>query len=438
MNGQIDPSILEDSVWDELDLESIWKSKEADNFFQDIEESPLFFDEINASNSNNTTLQALQSLAYDEQSPEEIVENQIYQAEQSMKRGPPGYITAMEAYNEAIDQAKKIENKELMNLKLSEVYCYRCQLQLTKKNFRSAINDANDSLKYKPNNTKALYRKVRGLMELYKFMDALEELKVAETILGKEEWIDKLRNKSIYCQKLKDKQLEEIEKKRIEKELKEQDVQAKCIQKGYKIGPKIFENLQYDAKMSLEKDSHGKVTINFPMLFLYPEYQQSDSVLGDANNRAPWDKDYIYRPDNIDVWFQEWMVLPYTLNRPKEELIHHFKEQHWVRIDPNMTISTLLSYEKYCIPEAIVLHIVPKKSPYLSNMYKSMTTVPYVMDIDGHIRQIHKCQKCGKYEENGQLYKKCSKCRSVYYCSRDCQVNDWKNHKEHCKAPTYM
>ena len=38
-----------------------------------------------------------------------------------------------------------------------------------------------------------------------------------------------------------------------------------------------------------------------------------------------------------------------------------------------------------------------------------------------------KCGKCGK-----EAFKRCSKCKSVWYCSRDCQVGDWPEHKAKC------
>jgi zinc finger MYND domain-containing protein 10 len=38
-----------------------------------------------------------------------------------------------------------------------------------------------------------------------------------------------------------------------------------------------------------------------------------------------------------------------------------------------------------------------------------------------------KCKKCEK-----QAFKRCSKCKSVWYCSRECQVADWPVHKEAC------
>ena len=31
------------------------------------------------------------------------------------------------------------------------------------------------------------------------------------------------------------------------------------------------------------------------------------------------------------------------------------------------------------------------------------------------------------------LYR-CSRCKCISYCSKDCQVKDWKNHKAFCVA----
>lgn len=38
------------------------------------------------------------------------------------------------------------------------------------------------------------------------------------------------------------------------------------------------------------------------------------------------------------------------------------------------------------------------------------------------------CNKCGKMIN----LKLCSRCRSVFYCSVDCQRSDWKLHKKNC------
>ena len=42
------------------------------------------------------------------------------------------------------------------------------------------------------------------------------------------------------------------------------------------------------------------------------------------------------------------------------------------------------------------------------------------------------CHACQKAAQDTTL-KKCSRCKKVKYCSKECQVKDWKNHKKHCR-----
>jgi hypothetical protein len=44
------------------------------------------------------------------------------------------------------------------------------------------------------------------------------------------------------------------------------------------------------------------------------------------------------------------------------------------------------------------------------------------------------CKHCEKIETlDGAKHMKCQRCKLTYYCSRDCQVADWKSHKKLCK-----
>eukprot|EP00580_Thalassiosira_gravida_P009865 CAMPEP_0201647910 /NCGR_PEP_ID=MMETSP0493-20130528/36658_1 /ASSEMBLY_ACC=CAM_ASM_000838 /TAXON_ID=420259 /ORGANISM="Thalassiosira gravida, Strain GMp14c1" /LENGTH=147 /DNA_ID=CAMNT_0048123429 /DNA_START=30 /DNA_END=473 /DNA_ORIENTATION=- len=40
----------------------------------------------------------------------------------------------------------------------------------------------------------------------------------------------------------------------------------------------------------------------------------------------------------------------------------------------------------------------------------------------------YKCAVCQK-----PALKRCNQCKSIWYCSRNCQVSDWKSHKAQCK-----
>ncbi len=43
---------------------------------------------------------------------------------------------------------------------------------------------------------------------------------------------------------------------------------------------------------------------------------------------------------------------------------------------------------------------------------------------------------CAHCKEEKKKMKKCARCQVVYYCSRECQKKDWKNHKKCCVRAT--
>ena len=49
------------------------------------------------------------------------------------------------------------------------------------------------------------------------------------------------------------------------------------------------------------------------------------------------------------------------------------------------------------------------------------------------------CANCSKEAKAGEKFKQCSKCRSQWYCSKECQVEAWKaGHKKDCKRATIL
>jgi hypothetical protein len=47
---------------------------------------------------------------------------------------------------------------------------------------------------------------------------------------------------------------------------------------------------------------------------------------------------------------------------------------------------------------------------------------------------LNPCGHCRKVEGRKGEFKRCSQCKQVAYCSRDCQKADWKSHKAACAA----
>jgi hypothetical protein len=48
-------------------------------------------------------------------------------------------------------------------------------------------------------------------------------------------------------------------------------------------------------------------------------------------------------------------------------------------------------------------------------------------------RVLVRCAKCDMKEKSLKEFKKCTRCNSVYYCSKTCQKSDWPRHKSICE-----
>ena len=48
------------------------------------------------------------------------------------------------------------------------------------------------------------------------------------------------------------------------------------------------------------------------------------------------------------------------------------------------------------------------------------------------LSKVQACATCLKTELEVEI-KHCTRCNIITYCSKDCQTEDWKNHKGHCQ-----
>jgi hypothetical protein len=56
-------------------------------------------------------------------------------------------------------------------------------------------------------------------------------------------------------------------------------------------------------------------------------------------------------------------------------------------------------------------------------------------NYDNKCTDIKTCRHCEKIERlDGAKLMKCQRCKVTYYCSKKCQVADWKCHKKMCKV----
>lgn len=64
---------------------------------------------------------------------------------------------------------------------------------------------------------------------------------------------------------------------------------------------------------------------------------------------------------------------------------------------------------------------------HLNDYYLSRKVMQETNDKD----PINECDNCGKKEGDSEL-KLCSRCKKVYYCSRECQKKAYRVHKRYC------
>ncbi|GFH47907.1 hypothetical protein CTEN210_04383 [Chaetoceros tenuissimus] len=114
--------------------------------------------------------------------------------------------------------------------------------------------------------------------------------------------------------------------------------------------------------------------------------------------------------------------------------------------DPNLgTLAEAKEYYKKSIQASIRqreiygdenYHDLPSFSLLKSifiNMRKHPSDTFFIPEA-GNEDKKHLCLACGKREQgDGSKLMKCGRCKSVSYCSRMCQMKDWKAHKSYCK-----
>lgn len=84
--------------------------------------------------------------------------------------------------------------------------------------------------------------------------------------------------------------------------------------------------------------------------------------------------------------------------------------------------------------------ILKKKNaqhPVVTKLQSIMSFTSFIQkEVESELKNGYKsCRKCNKMEHDVEFQKglmKCSRCKSAFYCSRECQVADWKRHKKIC------
>ncbi|XP_062252231.1 tetratricopeptide repeat protein 4 [Platichthys flesus] len=328
-----------------------------DNWEEEFDKIPMFLksvpDEIDP--REYPELACIQSIIHSEdRTPEEQAKALKNEGNEFFKEKQ--YKKAIVAYTAGLQ--KKCGDQELSKV----LHTNRAAAHFYLGNMRSALNDAAAAKKISPDHLKALIRGAQCCVELRHYSEAIqwcdEGLKVHPTDKKLQELratADKHRRaveRDARKVKVKEKKLLG-EKQALLAAIKDRGI--KLLQSAKRCGSDderedrgsaaVMSQLSVDGLSSQEATGHHvfqdeQGSLHWPVLFLYPEHQQSDFISAFCESSCivdhlnvmfgeelpPWDSDRKYHPQNLQLYFEDeeketlYQVNPET---PLLEVLQH-------------------------------------------------------------------------------------------------------------------
>uniref|UniRef100_A0A8B9IPY0 Tetratricopeptide repeat domain 4 n=1 Tax=Anser cygnoides TaxID=8845 RepID=A0A8B9IPY0_ANSCY len=323
-----------------------------DTWEQELEAIPMFMKrcpaEIDA--ARQPDLACLQSLLFDEeQDPAELAK--MYKNEGNEYFREKDYGRAVVSYSEGLK--KKCEDAELNAV----LHTNRGAAHFYLGNYRSALNDAIQAKKLKPTHLKAIVRGALCHMELKNFTEAIAWCEEGLRIDSKEKKLVEMRAKADKLKRAEERDARKAKvmekKEQGQKEIllaaiKERNI--KLVLEPSNDEEEISDGLAEisldgfhsdnatGAKVHLDADGN----LNWPVLFLYPEHEQTDFIEAFHENSRfidhlavmfaelpPWDLERKYFPGNLELYFEdEERAEMYELN-PEQTLLQALQHQRY-------------------------------------------------------------------------------------------------------------
>ncbi|KAJ3382606.1 hypothetical protein HDU92_004670 [Lobulomyces angularis] len=292
------------------------RQKTVEQMMKELDETPLFMKTLPKDSEDNDTLQAINSLIYDDD-PLEIALNfknqgNEFYAEKNFKQ-------AKIYYEKALAQTFNKENNQ------NELYCSlllnraACNLEL--ENFGSVLKDCAIALKIDPNNIKGWFRCAKACLILEKLDEAEDCIvrglnidKKNTSILNLKNSLDIKKKEAELKNKIKKEREESILKteKKLKSILLQRKIQIFDHENKVTLNPPTFRHpLGGEQRVHLDQDD-----LVWPLMILYPEYGESDFIAEFHElttfkeqlevmfeNTAPFDIENKYKIENLVVYF---------------------------------------------------------------------------------------------------------------------------------------
>ncbi|XP_071761398.2 tetratricopeptide repeat protein 4 [Centroberyx gerrardi] len=308
------------------------------NWEKEFEKVPMFMktapDEINP--ETHPDLACLQSIIHDDDRPPEEQaqclkdEGNEYFKEKDYKKAILTYTTGLK---------KNCSDQDINTVLLTN----RAAAHFHLGNMRSALNDAVAAKKIKPDHLKALIRGAQCCMELRNFAEAIQWCDAGLKLHPTDKKLQELRAAADKQKRAAERDARKAKAKEKKDHSEREALLAAIKERGVKLlqpekPPQHGSDSEDEdggsaagvAELSLDGLSSQEATgarvfmdeqgsLQWPVLFLYPEHQQSDFISAFSDSSCfidhlavmfgeelpPWDTDSKYLPQNLQLFFED-------------------------------------------------------------------------------------------------------------------------------------
>ena len=337
----------------------------------EIRDHPLFMTDVPSDPrdiDNYPLLTALQSVLYDDQTPEELAEHFRKQGNEAMK-----FQASKIALQNALTFYTKGLEMECKDDKLNSVlHSNRAAVGLKLGEHLKVVDDCRSAVRLDPQNLKAWFRGAQASEALGLAEQGLTFCRGALRIEPKEPEVLRIQ-----------KQLQELLRKqqRAQQEMRLEDAKVKDAMqanasavknalelRGSRLGPSLFDLAMYRmANGGITPhpklvDTDDGPTIEWPLLLLYDEVNQSDFVASFNERHALEDQLQLMFPEDRSVeWDTQGKYVWHKLAVYLEFYPEGSEETSMFKVDCSAAVVTLLA--ERCLPPCLVFHVLVEDSP---------------------------------------------------------------------------
>ena len=165
-------------------------------------------------------------------------------------------------------------------------------------------------------------------------------------------------------------------------------------------------------------------------------YEMSDKHRGKKNFEFMFNKIDKKIAITLKLQFIDFILISFNKNDKCDfHKLYISKKFNPYNINPNIK-----DYRKEVDANSLLNEVIPKKDVFHLLIFAKIN---FKKSIEHFIKRTEKGQKlqlkcsyCGSEEFpiSGEKFKRCNRCKndSIRYCSRECQIADWGNHKRSC------